>query len=155
MSIKNNTTSLQSLLEQANSLPEAENLDTEISIQTALIAQIQATVDSLPEADSGSGSISYDTCIVEISTNINSSVIYSTLDENNKITMAWTTDSINTHSLTVICGSYIFIPIASTLPEYNILGDAEFVETLGGYSINRTMVFKINGTSTINCYDDD
>lgn len=39
MSIKNNTTSLQSLLEQINNLPEAENLDTEISTQATLLSE--------------------------------------------------------------------------------------------------------------------
>lgn len=137
-------------------MPDAINIDSELSTQDDLIAQIQATVDNLPEADNGSGSISYDTCIVEISTNVNSSVIYSTLDENSKITMTWTpTREADTHSLIVICGSYIFIPVASPIPGYNISGDAEFVKWLGGYSLHRTMVFKINGTSTINCYDND
>lgn len=52
MSIKTNTTFLQDLLEQVNALPEAENLDTELDVQNNLITQIQAAVDSLPEAGS-------------------------------------------------------------------------------------------------------
>ena len=129
MSIKNNITSLQSILDKVN---------------------------ALPEAGGESGSTSYNTCIVEVTTNIRSAAIYSTIDENGKMITTWTqVNNSNTYSLTVICGSYIFVPVASSLPGYIINGDAEFIETQGGYSIHRTMVFKINGTSTINCYDDD
>jgi hypothetical protein len=45
MSIKNNTTDLQALLEVANSLPVAENLDTELSTQDDLIAQIASALE--------------------------------------------------------------------------------------------------------------
>lgn len=45
MSIKNNTTDLQALLEVANNLPVAENLDTELSAQDELIAQIVGALE--------------------------------------------------------------------------------------------------------------
>lgn len=131
------------------------SIDAELTTQDDLIAQIQVAIDNLPEAGSGNDSISYDTCAVEVSTNTSLSVIYSTIDENGKITMAWTKDNSNTHLLTVICESYIFVPIISTIPEYIINGDAECIEICPGYSNTRTMVFKINGISTINCYDND
>lgn len=62
MSIKNNTTSLQSLLEAVNALPEAENLDTEISTQTTLLSEQDTKIAQLAEilASKASGSSSSD-----------------------------------------------------------------------------------------------
>lgn len=45
MSIKTNTTDLQALLEVANNLPTAENLDTELSTQDTLIANIMTALE--------------------------------------------------------------------------------------------------------------
>lgn len=45
MSIKTNTTDLQALLEVANNLPTAENLDTELSTQDDLIANIMTALE--------------------------------------------------------------------------------------------------------------
>ena len=45
MPIKTNTTDLQALLEAANDLPVAENLDTELSTQDTLIANIMTALD--------------------------------------------------------------------------------------------------------------
>lgn len=45
MSIKTNTADLQALLEVANNLPVAENLDSEISDQDDLIAKITAALE--------------------------------------------------------------------------------------------------------------
>ena len=56
MSIKNNTTDLQALLEVANSLPVAENLDTELSTQDDLIAQIASALEGKTGASGGGGS---------------------------------------------------------------------------------------------------
>lgn len=39
MSLKQNTSSLQEIFDKINSLPTSENLDAEISIQQALIAE--------------------------------------------------------------------------------------------------------------------
>lgn len=184
MSIKNNTTSLQTLLEAVNALPELPilidegsasellsgkqlidqegniitgtfSLDNELSTQDDLIAQIQTAVDNLPEAGNNDSNVNVKTCIVDIITNNRFSVIYSTLDESGQIITTWTNESNMEHSLTVIYGSYIFVPVVSTLPAYNIFGDAEFIKIMSGYSHHRTLVFKINGTSTIDCYDDD
>lgn len=74
MSIKNNTISLQSLLDKVNALPEAtvaENLDTELDTQATLLSEQDAKIAELAEilsgkAGGGSGSISYDTCTISI-----------------------------------------------------------------------------------------
>lgn len=130
------------------------SIDGELSTQDDLIAQIQAAVDGLPEAGGGNDAISYDTCTVEVSTNNIFSVIYSTIDENGKMTMAWSYGN-DTHLLTVIRGSYIFVPVISMIPGYSINGDAEYIELLGAYNKSRILIFKINGISTISCYDND
>lgn len=49
MSIKTNTASLQNLLDAVNNLPEAENLDSEISTQTTLISEQGAKIAELAE----------------------------------------------------------------------------------------------------------
>lgn len=53
MSIKNNTTSLQSLLEAVNALPEVENLDTELSTQANLISEQDAKIAELADILAG------------------------------------------------------------------------------------------------------
>ena len=53
MSIKTNTTDLQTLLEVANNLPVAENLDTELSTQDDLIAQIASALEGKTGASGG------------------------------------------------------------------------------------------------------
>lgn len=53
MSIKTNTTDLQALLEVANKLPTAENLDTELSTQDDLIAQIASALEGKTAGGSG------------------------------------------------------------------------------------------------------
>lgn len=69
MSIKTNTISLQSLLEQVNALPEAENLDAEISTQTTLLSEQDAKIAELAQvlADKTSGSTSsIEVCNVQV-----------------------------------------------------------------------------------------
>lgn len=48
--LQSNNTDLQSLINKARNLPDAVNIDDELSTQDDLIAQIQAAVDNLPEA---------------------------------------------------------------------------------------------------------
>lgn len=76
MSIKNNTTSLQSLLEQVNSLPEAENLDTELSAQTTLIAEQDAKIAELAQVLAGKagGDDSYTTDTITLVNNTGAAV---------------------------------------------------------------------------------
>lgn len=75
MSIKNNTTSLQNLLEQVNSLPKAENLDTEILTQTTLLSEQDAKIAELAQVlvgktggGGGSSSGNIETITVDCST---------------------------------------------------------------------------------------
>ena len=53
MSIKNNITSLQSLLEQVNALPEAENLDEELTTQSTLLSEQDAKIAELADILAG------------------------------------------------------------------------------------------------------
>ena len=57
MSIKNNTTLLQNILEAVNTLPEAENLDTELNAQNNLISEQDAKIAELAQvlADKAGG----------------------------------------------------------------------------------------------------
>ena len=100
MSIKNNTTSLQNLLNAVNALPEAGSvklpeltnqgaandlllnkqlidsegnvvtgtftIDSELTVQDDLIAQIQNAVNNLPDAGSGEGDTTKAPCTVTI-----------------------------------------------------------------------------------------
>ena len=59
MSIKNNTTDLRELLEVANSLPVAENLDSELTTQDDLIAQIASALEG-KSAPSVGGGVEYE-----------------------------------------------------------------------------------------------
>lgn len=98
-------------------------------------------------------------CTAIISTNTSFAVIYSLVDKNNNVSTTWTTESTTNHTIITASNSYIFVPVISTIPGYNISGQAEFITTLSGYSAHRTMVFKITAadgeTVTITCYDDD
>lgn len=53
MNILSNTNLLNSLLEQANSLPDVENLDEEISAQSELISEQDAKIAELAEVLAG------------------------------------------------------------------------------------------------------
>ena len=106
----------------------------------------------------GSGS-AVETCTVTITTNTSFAIIYSTITDSDELTTTYTSASVTTHTLNVVCGSLVFVPILSSIPSYTVSDGAEHVENLGNYSTSRTMVFKITATSgqnvTINCYDDD
>ena len=64
--LQSNNTDLQALINKANALPDAVNIDAELTEQDTLISQIQAVVDSLPEAGSSSGG-SVETVTITIS----------------------------------------------------------------------------------------
>lgn len=106
----------------------------------------------------GSGS-AVETCTVTITTNTNFAIIYSTVNENGALTTTYTVKNVTEHTLNVVCGSLVFVPVISTIPGYAVSDGAEHVEDLAAYSTSRIMVFKITATSgqnvTINCYDDD
>lgn len=61
MSIKNNTTSLQSVLEALSNKTAGENLDEEISAQETLISEQDAKIAELAEILSSKASVSYPT----------------------------------------------------------------------------------------------
>ena len=75
MSVNSKMTALADEIRELSGTEEAMGLDdmtnhvgdanTEVDSQADLIAQIKSTVDNLPEASSG-GSVSYDTCTVNI-----------------------------------------------------------------------------------------
>lgn len=64
MSIKTNTTDLQALLEVANNLPTVENLDTELSTQDTLIADIMTALEGKTAGGGGSAEISICTAFI-------------------------------------------------------------------------------------------
>lgn len=62
--LQNNNTDLQNLINKANDLPDAINLDAEITAQDTVISQIQ---EALANKTSNNGGASVDTCTVEFS----------------------------------------------------------------------------------------
>lgn len=97
------------------------SIDSELNTQDDLIAQIQATVDSLPEAGSGSGgSASYDTCTLQINNQSSEQpkLAYTSV-ENGKIVAKYLTiyEPYSVTSITCLCGSvlnfYSRFPISS------------------------------------------
>lgn len=106
----------------------------------------------------GSGS-AVETCTVTITTNNTMTIIYSTVNESGASTTMYDHNNMEEHTLEIVCGSLVFVPVVSTIPGYTVSDGAEYVENLGGYLTSRTVVFKITATSgqnvTINCYDDD
>lgn len=63
--LKNNNAALEALIEQVKALPEAggEDVTAEVTAQTTLIDDLEATVEALPDA--GSGEIETCTVIVD------------------------------------------------------------------------------------------
>jgi hypothetical protein len=115
MSIKQNITSLQSLLEQVNALPNTENLDNEIQTQSTLLSEQDAKIAELAEVlanKAGGGSASYDTCTVDISTDGTIyKIAYLTVDDNGVIDFRFETTPFYTKTITCICGSYITLQL--------------------------------------------
>jgi hypothetical protein len=76
--LKQNTTTIQELLDTINTLPTAENLDTELSSQTTLISEQDAKIAELAQVLAGKAGggdkVSYDTCTVSIT--VQSGMLY-------------------------------------------------------------------------------
>ena len=117
MSILNNTTKLQNLMDKINTLPEAENLDEVISDQDDLISQIQDAVNSLPEA--GSGGAELETCTVNITSvggNFGSAYgtcVYTTI-ENGQLKHMRVDGETNNMSISCVCGSLLIVTEGSS-----------------------------------------
>lgn len=133
--------------------------DTVVGTQASLITQIMTALEG--KAGGGGGGGAVDTCTVTVSTNIWSPVIYSTVDDNGLLTTAYTNDYETQHTLNVACGTFIFIPVNSAIPNYDIndIDAVEYYPERGGYSTYKTMIFKIianaGATISISCWDDD
>lgn len=144
MSIKNNIISLQDLLDQANALPEAENLDTEISTQTELISEQDVKIAELARVlagkASGDSSVSYDTCTVSVATIEGQLYSYcATCFDGENIVYKYNFSDSNLGDTTitgVICGS----PISITCKVTNGILD---------YDENLTLVGKQNSIGAI------
>ncbi len=104
MSIKQNITSLQNLLEQVNSLPEVENLDTEISTQSTLLSEQDAKIAELAEILAGKTCVSpVELCLVQ----------FQISDRKTSSTMRHTTPDMSscvTTSFYLYSGAPIYIP---------------------------------------------
>lgn len=112
MSIKNNTTSLQSLLEQVNALPEAENLDAELSTQTELISEQDTIIADIIEAlasKAGGGSVSYDTCTLQINnqSDVPCALTYISVEDDKIITKS-INDIPSSFTITCLCNSILY-----------------------------------------------
>ena len=120
MSILNNTTKLQSLMDKINALPEQENLDEAISEQDSLISQIQDIVNNLPNAGSGGTNIEAWTGTVclealghtPLAHYTDESMVYRTIE----IPFSWTGDDVA--EITIAANTIIYID-----SEYNIYGN--------------------------------
>lgn len=116
MSIKNNTASLQDLLDKVNALPEAENLDAELDTQSTLLSEQDAKIAELAQVLAGKvggGSTSYDTCTVVINTITSAHQYCFTCFENGEIVYKQqASDSSISSPIAiekVICNSYFLI----------------------------------------------
>ena len=116
--LKQNTTTIQELLNTINSLPNAENLDTELDTQATLLSEQDAKIAELAEilagkASGGSGSSSYDTCTISIT--VEHGWLYgycATCFDGEDITYKYNFLSSNLGNITitdVICGSPLSI----------------------------------------------
>lgn len=104
---QSNNADLQGLIDLANSLPEAENLDTELTTQDALIAQIATALEGKTGA---SGGADIETCTVTISdANSYFQYIIATVFENNIISRYCSTDSSGASLNNVIKGTSVII----------------------------------------------
>lgn len=101
---------------EGNKVTGTFTLDSELTTQDDLIAQIQAAVDSLPEAGGSSGgSASYDTCTLEINNQNNVQYILAyTSIENGEIVAKYIKLTSPT-SITCLCGSILCCYVPGSL----------------------------------------
>lgn len=92
------------------------SIDSELLAQDDLITQIQAAVNSLPEAGSSGGSGSVETCTVELSTTEGyfHAVYYVTVNNGNIVSMFDTGTITNISLPHIVCGSMIALVVTSS-----------------------------------------
>lgn len=141
------------------------SIDSELSAQDNLIAQIQAVVDNLPEAGGSGGGGSIETCTVTIRKETSRGYVYlnrcmimtddgiaeqwhgATGDANFIILPSGTAGE---YILNIVCGTSLDIKGTGGMPAWNITGS---YTTLYAKSLDK--VLKINGDTTIIFRDDD
>ena len=116
--LQNNNVDLQNLINKANDLPDAVNLDAEITAQDTVISQIQ---EALANKSSNNGGTSVDTCTLKL--------VYSTFSVGCSIKATVIIDGIITGMSdiisisksidNVVCGSYVIL----TPPPFNYFVD--------------------------------
>lgn len=112
---QSNNADLQGLIDLANSLPEAEDLDTELATQDDLIAQIATALEGKTGA---SGGADIETCTVTISdANSYFQYIIATVFENNIISRYCSTDFNGASLNNVIKGTSVIIVSSNDIVE--------------------------------------
>ena len=126
------------------------SLDTELSEQDSLIAQIQAAVDGLPEAGGGTGGAAiYNTCTLQIDNQsyYNYSLAYTSV-ENGEIVSKYSTQTSST-SIICLCGSVLCIDAYGSLMSSSIVQIGSLGSTCCAYRIdafaNETVTVDIIG----------
>lgn len=173
MSIKTNTTSLQDLLESVNALPEAENLDTEISTQSTLLSEQDAKIAELAQVltgkAGGNGDTSIKTCTVTVESdffmrhNYGSTILMTAYEDNkfvNKEHSIRTCPDSSSNSLTfdnIIKNS----PIILVFRNYSMVGYETIELTKVNSWLNKDVMYSIYTinkdatTAFLKVYDND
>lgn len=161
--LQSNNTDLQGVLELLQTKAVGENLNEEISTQTALLLEQDAKIAELAEilTSKASGSDSSDsiqTCTVTLTAFNYIGLIGYTVYENNSI-VTYSTDSATIGSNTiimnnVICGSAIFFENSYPFNGYDCSGGASLIKAIGSMAI--LMAPQEQGANaTISIYDND
>lgn len=159
MSISNNTTKLQSLMDKVNSLPTAENLDTELSAQDILITQIAEALGGRA-VDSGSNANTCSVVINTVSCGIDNCRATIVNDDGQIEAMHFYDSTGNTPSLTlnnIVCGSVLYVRFSYVMSgTITVAGENEsYCTTIDQTGIYMVVSDNAGTTTTITCSDDD